>query len=98
MQNAEELLSSKQLRDALDGVAKEDLLYGVAAEGHENAAADIDASLGFLKLARNDGLPVLVIEYIHDNESMAKARRRIEAEGFVPYFGPRQLNSLERDH
>jgi cysteinyl-tRNA synthetase len=97
MQNAEELLSSKHLRDALDGVAKEDLLYGVAAEGRENSAADIEASLSFLKLARNDGLPVLVIEYLHDNETMAKARRRIEGEGFVPYFGPRLLNSLERD-
>ena len=97
MQNAEELLSNKHLRDSLDGVAKEDLLYGVAAEGRENTAADVDASLGFLRLARNDGLPVLVVEYLHDGDSMVKARKRIEGEGFVPYFGPRLLNSLERD-
>jgi cysteinyl-tRNA synthetase len=97
MQNAEELLSSKHLRDALDGVAKEDLLYGVAAEGRENSPADVDASLGYLKLARKDGLPVLVVEYIHDADSVAKARRRIEGEGFIPYFGPRLLNSLARD-
>jgi cysteinyl-tRNA synthetase len=98
MQNAEELLSNQHLRDALDGVAKEDLLFGVSAEGRENSAADIEASLGYLRLARNDGLPVLVIEYLHDQDAVAKARRRIEAEGFVPYFGPRLLNSLERDH
>ncbi len=98
MQNAEELLSSQHLRNALDGVAKEDLLFGVAGEGRENSAADVEASLGFLKMARNDGLPVLVIEYIRDNDSVAKARRLIEGEGFVPYFGPRLLNSLEREH
>lgn len=97
MQNAEELLSNKHLRDSLDGVAKHNLLYGRAAEGKENTDSEIEASLGFLRLARNDGLPVFVVEHLHDNESMAKARRHIEGEGFVPYFGPRPLSGPERD-
>ena len=97
LQNAEELLSSQPLREALDGVAKEDLLYGIAGEGRENIKADVDASLSYLRLARNDGMPVLVVEYIDDKARMDKARLRIESEGFVPYFGPRLLNSLERN-
>lgn len=96
MQNAEELLSTKSLREALDGVAKEDLLFGIAGEGRENTAADIEASLGYLRMAKSEGLPVLVVEYLGDEASMARARTRIEGEGFVPYFGPRMLNSLQQ--
>ena len=96
MQNAEELLSTKHVRESLDGVAKEDLLFGVTGDGHENANSDIDASLGYLRMARSAGLPILVVEYLGDAAAIAKARKRIETEGFVPYFGPRMLNSLER--
>ena len=98
MQNAEELLADKRLRGAIDGVAKEDLLFGITAEGQENPVSDIDASLRYLKLARGDGLPVLVVEYLTDDAAIDKARARIKAEGFVPYFGSRLLNSLEREH
>ena len=98
MQNAEELLSTKRLREALDGVAKEDLLFGIAGEGRENTTADIEASLGYLRMARKEGLPVLVIEYLGDPASVSKARQRIESEGFVPYFGPRTLNALHANN
>ena len=94
MQNAEELLSVQRLRDALDGVAKEDLLYGVNGEARENSTTDVEASLGYLRLAKNDGLPVLVVEYIGDAVRLSSARKRIEREGFVPFFASRALGGL----
>ncbi|MGE0698661.1 MAG: endo alpha-1,4 polygalactosaminidase [Hyphomicrobiaceae bacterium] len=94
MQNAEELLTSRELRRTLDGVAKEDLLFGIDGEGRQNAAADIDASLKYLRVARKDGLPVLVIEYVAEPMARESIRKRLAGEGFVASFGPRMLDSL----
>lgn len=94
MQNAEELLADKQLRQVLDGVAKEDLLYGMEAEGRANSADDVQSSLRYLRQARADGLPVLVIEYLGELADINAARNRIENEGFIANFGPRALNMI----
>jgi cysteinyl-tRNA synthetase len=98
LQNAEELLADKRLRQALDGVAKEDLLYGVDKEGRANSADNIQSSLRYLRQARTDGLPVLVVEYLADLADITAARNRIESEGFVAYFGPRTLNMLTQQN
>ncbi|MFV0298872.1 MAG: endo alpha-1,4 polygalactosaminidase [Hyphomicrobiaceae bacterium] len=94
MQNAEELLSKRDVRMALDAVAKEDLLYGLDGTTRANSAQEVEASLRYLKMARRDGLPILVVEYLDELPKMEAARRRILAEGFIPYFGPRPLNAL----
>ena len=96
MQNAEELLSASHLRTSLDAVAKEDLLFGVEGGAKANSKSDVAASLHFLQLARRDGLPILVVEYLDEHQKMDEARRRIQSEGFIPYFGPRALNALGR--
>jgi cysteinyl-tRNA synthetase len=96
MQNAEELLDTPRLRRSLDAVAKEDLLYGVDGAEQANKPADVTSSLGHLRLARGEGLPVLVVEYLTDKRRIEEARRRIEGEGFVPNFAPRALNVLGR--
>lgn len=94
MQNAEELLATPHLRSSLDAVAKEDLLFGVEGAAQANAQTEVASSLRYLKLARRDGLPVLVVEYVDQRPMIDAARRRIRAEGFIPYFGPRALNAL----
>jgi len=94
LQNADELLSSPRLRRVLDGAAKEDLLYGTGEEGRENPTGEVQSSLRYLRQARTDGLPVLVVEYLADISSINSARNRIESEGFVAYIGPRALNML----
>ena len=98
LQNAEELLANKQLRQVLDGVAKEDLLYGIEMEGRANPADEVQSSLRYLRQARTDGLPVLVIEYLGELADINAARNRIESEGFIAYFGPRALNMLEQQN
>ncbi len=94
MQNAEELLTRQPLRAALDGMAKEDLLFGVEITGQPNSDAEIRSSIGLLKRAQADGLPIFVVEYLDAAPPIAKARRRLRAERFVPTFARRELDQL----
>lgn len=90
-QNGEELLKSKTYRAALDGVAKEDLLYGIEGDGRENSADDVASSRALLQRARADGLPVLVVEYLSDHAQRARAYAQLKADGYVPLFATRGL-------
>jgi len=94
MQNAEELLENPAVLSALDGIAKEDLLYGVRRAQEPNKPGDVESSLQLLRLAQRNGRKVLVVEYLKDREKMATAASRILAEGFLPYFAPRRLHCL----
>ncbi len=97
MQNAEELLGQNRVRQALDAVAKEDLLFGVDGAEKPNGSDEIEASVRLLKKAQGGGLPVLVIEYLEDRQLQAVARARLDEHGFIPYFAPRQLDRLRID-
>ena len=91
-QNGEELLKSPAYLKTLDGVAKEDLLYGVDGEGKENSSDDVAASVELLDRARVAGLPVFVVEYIADPARRAKAAGELRAHGYLPLFAPRGLS------
>ncbi len=94
MQNAEELLEDARVLDAIDGIAKEDLLYGVRRAEEANKPDDVTWSVELLQAAQRAGRRVLVVEYLKDPEKIAAAGKRILEEGFVPYFAPRRLNCL----
>ena len=94
MQNAEELLEDAPVLDAIDGIAKEDLLYGIRRAEEPNKPDDVEWSLQLLQTAQRAGRKVLVVEYLKDPDKIAAAAKRIVEEGFVPYFAPRQLNCL----
>jgi cysteinyl-tRNA synthetase, unknown class len=94
MQNAEELVEEPAVLDAIDGIAKEDLLYGVRRAEEENKPDDVTWSIDLLHTALAAGRKVLVVEYLKDPEKMAAAATRIREEGFVPYFAPRALHCL----
>ena len=94
MQNAEELLSSSRVRGALDAVAKEDLLFGIDGDAKPNSERDVGASLQLLKRAQRQGLPVLVVEYLADANTIAGARQKLDANSFIPYFASRALDRL----
>lgn len=91
-QNGEELLKSQAYLKTLDGVAKEDLLYGVDGEEKENAPDDVAASVELLDKARAAGLPVFVVEYVTDQARRAKAAQELRARGYLPLFAPRGLS------
>ncbi len=93
-QNGEELLTRAAYVAAIDGIAKEDLLYGSPDEAKPNSSAQIDNSLGWLGHATREGRKVLVIEYLSEAPEIKSAQAEIERLGFVPYFGPRSLDRL----
>ena len=94
MQNAEELLEDAPVLDAIDAIAKEDLLYGVRRAEEPNKPDDVAWSIELLQMAQKAGRKVLVVEYLKEPDKMAAAARRIGEEGFVPYFAPRRLDCL----
>lgn len=93
-QNAEELLEHADLVKTIDAIAKEDLFYGVGHTQSANNASQVRETLDHLRRARRAGRPVFFIDYIKSPQSIADSSRRGRAEGFIPYFGPRDLGKL----
>jgi cysteinyl-tRNA synthetase len=95
VQNAEEMLTDNGYVAAIDALAKESLFYGVRGQGQRNSNSDITHSVGLLQRLRSRGKAIYVIEYL-SGATTEKARAEIRAQGFIPYFGPRALDSQGR--
>ena len=96
MQNAEELVRRKPVLDAIDGIAKEDLYYGIDHKGTRNDRGNVESSLGYLRQAKRAGRRIFVVEYLDDAVKIRDASRRAAAEGFVFHFTGRDLGDLSR--
>lgn len=100
-QNAEDLLTERDYRRVIDGLAKESLLYGGSATGQRNKPEDIDWSASRLRLLSRDRKAVLIVEYLLKYPEIVHVRREINRLGFVPTFPTRSLDgdepSLPRD-
>ena len=94
MQNAEELVRRKAVLEAIDGIAKEDLYYGIDHQANRNDRGNIESSLGALRQAKRAGRRIFVVEYLDDPAKIQDARRRASAEGFVAHFTGRDLGDL----
>ncbi len=94
LQNAEELLAHPKMIDSIDAIAKESLFYGGDMGQGKNPAAQVQAVIADLRLAKAAGRAVFVVDYVNDKGRNADAVSRIRAEGFVPYIGPRKLDRL----
>ena len=94
-QNAEELLDDKSYLATIDGIAKEDLLFGVDGDGRRNESGMIRHSMARLKRATEAGKQVMVVEYLKDPSVIATTRTELQELGFVPYFAPRNLERLQ---
>ena len=94
-QNAEELVEDRAYLNAIDGVAKEDLLFGIAGDGKRNPASEIAHSVALLQRAYAAGKHIMVVEYLKDTARIEMARTEILELGFVPYFAPRSLGRLQ---
>jgi cysteinyl-tRNA synthetase len=92
VQNGEELLGHEDYRRAIDGIAKEDLFYGVDGPERRNSDDQIAASLENLAKAKSAGRPVFVVEYLRDPENRRDAAARARAAGFPVLFADRDLN------
>ena len=93
-QNAEEPIDDTNYLAAINGLDKEDLLFGIGGDTVPNTARQIETSTSNLMIARGAGLPVLVVEYLDTEGVIATAEAALRGRGFIPYFGPRKLDRL----
>lgn len=93
-QNADELLQNPGYVRLIDGIGREELLYGENEPETRNDKKSIEASLANLKHLRQAGKPVFVVEYLQNPELAANALRELKELGFIGYIANRDLNSL----
>ena len=96
VQNAEELSSSDEFLAAIDGIAKEDLLYGIDHKASRNRQSMINEAVRHLKLARDNGKAVFVVEYLSKPDQLMRELSRYD-ERFVPHFADRKLNVVRSE-
>ena len=89
MQNAEDLLDRSELRACLDGVAKEELVYGGDGPEKLNSQDDFNDCREKLDLMRRDGKRVLVVEYLDDQRKINHASEIVGPLGYVLYVSPK---------
>jgi cysteinyl-tRNA synthetase len=99
MQNAEVLLEHEALRQAVDGVAKEELLFGYSGPEKPNPKDEIVFSKRALDLARGAGRTIFVVEYLSDREKARTALATLEQYGYVGTVSAknRELDKLNPD-
>ncbi len=88
-QNGEALLTDPAYRAVIDGIGKEDILYGETKDKRPNKPASIAANVAKLKLLTAEGKPVFAVEYLDSPEEIAKARKQLLDYGFIPHFADR---------
>lgn len=93
-QNAEELLDRPAYVAAIDGIAKEDLLYGITHKEAPNKKEEVEWTANLLKPFKAQGKAVFVIEYLTRQDYVKDAKKRLDDMGFVMYMGPRGLGEL----
>lgn len=92
LQNAEELLQHAKMVETIDAIAKEDLFYGADHSERRNDPGMVKTVLSHLAIARAAGKPVFILDYLRDAAKRTEDKAKIEAQGFIPYFGPRKLD------
>jgi cysteinyl-tRNA synthetase, unknown class len=99
MQNAEDLLGRADLRACLDGIAKEELLYGIERPEKPNASEDVTHTRAMLDLMKDAGKLVLVVEYLEDPAKIRHAVETARAFGYTLHISPknRKLDHLVYD-
>ncbi len=99
MQNAEILLEHEALREAIDAVAKEALLYGIPGPEKANPKDEIMFAQRALELARNADRTVFVVEYLNDEDKIRDAVCTLDDLGFVSTISAksRKLDHLNPD-
>ena len=90
-QNGEALLRGPDYRRAIDAVAKEDLVYGANGEEKLNDQAELRRGIRELNLAKSEGRPVFVVEYVTDPVKRADVAKQLTGQGYIVHFARRDL-------
>ena len=97
-QNAEDLLVEPRYRDAIDGLGKEDLLYGGSGTNTRNPEAEIQRSLQHIRRLMRDRKPVFAVEYVTELALGEVAGAELQRLGMVPTVAHRSLDGRPSDH
>jgi cysteinyl-tRNA synthetase, unknown class len=101
-QNAQGFLEDGSYRAAIDGVGIEDLLhketpvtgFGSQTDGPRNGDKEIKESVDLLHRLTAEKKAVVVVEYLHNQQAIDQAAQELNRDGFIAYFGPRNLARL----
>ena len=91
-QNADHLLSDRRYRRAIDGLGKEDLLFGTNGTDKRNPEKDIAWSKRQLALLIGDYKPVFAVEYPTTPENITGAKAELGGLGIVATVQHRTLD------
>lgn len=94
-QNGEPLLNDKRYRRAIDGLGKEDLLFGHDGTQVRNKPLDVKWSYDHLKKLLADHKPIFAVEYLVTREAIAYATLEMRDLGLVPTFADRSLDGSD---
>lgn len=94
-QNAEDLLDDKAYRDVIDGLGKEDLLFGLSGTNVRNKKDEIESSVKHIRHLQWDYKPVFAVEYLSKPDLIASARKELQRLGMVSTFAHRSLDGLD---
>jgi cysteinyl-tRNA synthetase, unknown class len=99
MQNAEVLLEHEALREVIDGVAKESLLFGQPGPEKPNPKDEVTFAKQKLDLAKSAGRTVFVVEYLNDADKIRQATEALDRIGYLSTISPknRKLDHLNTD-
>lgn len=89
-QNADGLVDDKRFLDAIDGVARENLVFSDTEQSGLRPSAEIQASIERLRNVLAYSKVVLVIEY-NETPVAEYAKRGLEVNGFKTTLAPRSL-------
>jgi cysteinyl-tRNA synthetase, unknown class len=91
-QNAEELMSDRAYRRAIDGMGKEEFLHSGSETGKRNPEGDIASTYSHLSHLLWAYKPVFAVEYVLTREAIAKSEAELRSLGIVPTVQTRGLD------
>lgn len=94
-QNGEELLADPAYAGVIDGLGKEDLLYGVDGDGVANERSLVRASLDLIEPFQAGGKPMFLIEYLTDPAAIEAVRAAAQDLNAPLFIGGRALDDVQ---
>ncbi len=96
-QNAEDLLDVSSYRDIIDGLGKEDLLYGHNGTNTRNPPGEIAEGRRMMRKLQRDSKPIVAVEYVTDPALIAATRSELAGIGLVATSAHRSLDGRPPD-
>jgi cysteinyl-tRNA synthetase, unknown class len=103
-QNGQELVTTNGQEDgpaateylnAIDGVGREDLFYGYAADDEATPASDVQYMSAFLDVCEANEVEVLTTDYCSTHSKMDDSYSRNSTKGYISFAAPeRELNVI----